>query len=767
MDAKVLSVESIAENKQPRTEIVTLNVGGRRFCTSWQTLTWIPDSFFTSLMSGRVPSLRDETGAIFIDRDPDAFVPILNYLRTKTLDFRNVDMRAVKNEAEFYGILPLVKRLTVCEELEKSSCGNILFYCLLRPSVFERTTELLPPSSNSLPAVKSTGTNQHVIQIVGHGNFIAVAYKHCVCVLSVKESLGCWEELFTTPVLEHVPQRIVLSARTASSSIVGPILAVVSGNEIKVWQCSATPRVLTTFDMKMPVDGLLFVGNQLAAITNSGKVAVWQSVQQHWQVQELSPICSYDMAGSYLLLGCADGNIYYIDMEKFPVRMKDNDILVTQLFEDPFKEPITALGIYLTPNVFPGSQTFLEVAYGTRAGSVRHIVRHPENIGRPPQIFQSYNVHTCPILRVVLGEKHLISVCAENHVRTWAVTRFRGRISTQPGSNPIASFKVMSLEGAHSLFYPINSIGPFGERDEEQLFLQRVIPETDRIFVRLSSNGRRVCTIDSIDGSHITAYCVHECEAVNRLGMRSKRFLFTGHMNGNVQVWDLSAALELSQKDPPQDKGDGGPTKAELLELLHNCDVSCGTSSMVSSRAPSPSPSLLNLIFPGYNKATPTTQQGGAPVSSTLSLSVSNIFRLAGDVDGVTASSSGLSLNVVAPPIFAREGLALDLTQRKPRLQAEIHDEESNLLSHVASAKVPPADEGAMPGLSMSRHGSPQQQQGLESRPASNNSDATPTPVGGGPSSSCSSPQRSSPILLPPPKDVDQFEHITDESTEC
>ena len=50
-------------------------------------------------------------------------------------------------------------------------------------------------------------------------------------------------------------------------------------------------------------------------------------------------------------------------------------------------------------------------------------------------------------------------VCAENHVRTWTVTRFRGRISTQPGSTPIASFRVLSLEGAHSLFYPINSIG--------------------------------------------------------------------------------------------------------------------------------------------------------------------------------------------------------------------------------------------------------------------------------------------------------------------
>ena len=50
-------------------------------------------------------------------------------------------------------------------------------------------------------------------------------------------------------------------------------------------------------------------------------------------------------------------------------------------------------------------------------------------------------------------------VCGENHVRTWTVTRFRGRISTQPGSVPISSFKVLSLEGPHSLFYPINSIG--------------------------------------------------------------------------------------------------------------------------------------------------------------------------------------------------------------------------------------------------------------------------------------------------------------------
>lgn len=33
--------------------------------------------------------------------------------------------------------------------------------------------------------------------------------------------------------------------------------------------------------------------------------------------------------------------------------------------------------------------------------------------------------------------------------------------------------------------------GPFGERDEEQVFIQRVIPETSSIFIRHSSTGNR------------------------------------------------------------------------------------------------------------------------------------------------------------------------------------------------------------------------------------------------------------------------------------
>ncbi len=37
------------------------------------------------------------------------------------------------------------------------------------------------------------------------------------------------------------------------------------------------------------------------------------------------------------------------DVQKFPLRMKDNDLLVTELYRDPSEDAITALSVYLTP----------------------------------------------------------------------------------------------------------------------------------------------------------------------------------------------------------------------------------------------------------------------------------------------------------------------------------------------------------------------------------------------------------------------------------
>lgn len=35
--------------------------------------------------------------------------------------------------------------------------------------------------------------------------------------------------------------------------------------------------------------------------------------------------------------------------QKFPLRMKDNDLLVTELYRDPNGDAITAISVYLTP----------------------------------------------------------------------------------------------------------------------------------------------------------------------------------------------------------------------------------------------------------------------------------------------------------------------------------------------------------------------------------------------------------------------------------
>ena len=40
-----------------------------------------------------------------------------------------------------------VKRLMVCDELEKSNCGSLLFYCQISPPVFES----LPPNYGVVP----------------------------------------------------------------------------------------------------------------------------------------------------------------------------------------------------------------------------------------------------------------------------------------------------------------------------------------------------------------------------------------------------------------------------------------------------------------------------------------------------------------------------------------------------------------------------------------------------------------------------------------
>ncbi|KAL8608688.1 hypothetical protein ACOMHN_002917 [Nucella lapillus] len=721
-------------------EIVHLNVGGTRFSTSRQTLTWIPDSFFTSLLSGRISSLKDETGAIFIDRDPKLFSQVLSFLRTKEVLLKDIDLSALRHEAEFYGITPLVRRLALCEDLDVASCGDVLFHGYFQPpapplppapdkrhsavsmemaarSTYEEARGPSEPrtghsrqssvdtrsrshSRNSsldhrhsqpinLDPAKTLGAKQEptvcqslhadplrVTMVKGHHNWICVAYPHFVCCYRMKDSTG-WHLIWTSEYLLSAVERVAINAKVVSSlqDNTQKMVAAAAAGLVRLWSIAddGDSREIGVFNMNVSVDLLFFIGSQLVALSSTGKVGVWHSMTQHWQIQDVVPVTSYDTAGSFLLLGCSNGSIYYIDMQKFPLRMKDNDLLVTELYiiiiiiiiiviiviidiiiivprhaevppahkgqrppdmqkfplrmkdndllvtelyKDPANDMVTALSVYLTPKTMSSSGlsgNWIEIAYGTSSGTVRVIVQHPETVGHGPQLFQTFTVHRSPVTKVMLSEKYLVSVCCEyNHVRTWSMTRFRGMISTQPGSTPLASFKIMSLEDMDPQvsYMAGNDFGPFGEQDDLQVFIQKVVPETDRLFVRLSSSGQRVCVIKSVDSSTISAFCVHECEGSNRMGSRPRRYLFTGHANGSIQMWDLTTALDFMNKNAEKVE-DGGPSGLELLRLLDQCDLS--SSSRCSTPCISPSPSLL--IGPGLLPLTARLKLGALQAS--------------------------------------------------------------------------------------------------------------------------------------------------------
>lgn len=138
-------------------------------------------------------------------------------------------------------------------------------------------------------------------------------------------------------------------------------------------------------------------------------------------------------------------SLCHSDVQKFPLRMKDNDLLVTELYRDPTEDAITALSVYLTPKtsnlpaydvtvlhnlshtprpsaipqvqpltpvllcLLGDSGNWIEIAYGTSSGTVRVIVQHPETVGSGPQLFQTFSVHRSPVTKIMLSEKHLIS----------------------------------------------------------------------------------------------------------------------------------------------------------------------------------------------------------------------------------------------------------------------------------------------------------------------------------------------------------------------
>ena len=95
------------------TSTINLNIGGRRFTTSLQTLTKDPDSMLAAMFSGKFEVKPSEDGAFFIDRDGKHFRFILNYLRDGELIVPEgaTFLKELEAEAKFYQIKGLLQEL--------------------------------------------------------------------------------------------------------------------------------------------------------------------------------------------------------------------------------------------------------------------------------------------------------------------------------------------------------------------------------------------------------------------------------------------------------------------------------------------------------------------------------------------------------------------------------------------------------------------------------------------------------------------------------
>lgn len=91
--------------------IIKLNVGGRVFLTSEETLTGTYSMLSVLVQHPNPAQLID--GHYFIDRDPDTFRWILNYLRGSTVlpPRDSTEILLVKEEAEYFALNQLAARI--------------------------------------------------------------------------------------------------------------------------------------------------------------------------------------------------------------------------------------------------------------------------------------------------------------------------------------------------------------------------------------------------------------------------------------------------------------------------------------------------------------------------------------------------------------------------------------------------------------------------------------------------------------------------------
>lgn len=93
------------------SSVVRLSIGGKKFCTTVDTLTQRePDSMLAAMFSGRHTVSQDSNnGYVFVDRDGKHFRHILNWLRDGVVPtLKDSEYSELLREAEYYQLLGLI-----------------------------------------------------------------------------------------------------------------------------------------------------------------------------------------------------------------------------------------------------------------------------------------------------------------------------------------------------------------------------------------------------------------------------------------------------------------------------------------------------------------------------------------------------------------------------------------------------------------------------------------------------------------------------------
>lgn len=103
---------------------VTLNVGGRIFSTTRSTLTKDTSSMLAKMFGEGWQSTTDANGSYLIDRTPEYFAPILNFLRCGVLVIDDgVNPEGVLQEAKFFNISGIIDKLNTIVARRANSDG--------------------------------------------------------------------------------------------------------------------------------------------------------------------------------------------------------------------------------------------------------------------------------------------------------------------------------------------------------------------------------------------------------------------------------------------------------------------------------------------------------------------------------------------------------------------------------------------------------------------------------------------------------------------